>query len=192
MTTHSHIHADKILDCIGLACPMPIIKTKKAIEAIEAGQVIEVKATDKGSLADIQSWAKNTGHQYLGTIEDGAVLKHYLRKSNPNEIKEEKKYPMTISNDELMQKVLENEKITVLDVREPAEFAFNRIPGAYSIPLGEIESRLHELNTEDEILVICRTGSRSDLACQLLADKGFKNVKNVISGMSSWTGPTEK
>lgn len=192
MTTHSNIHADQILDCIGLACPMPIIKTKKAIEAIKAGQVIEVNATDKGSLADIQSWARNTGHQYLGTVEAGNVLKHYLRKSNPNEIKEEKKYPVTISNEELEQMLLGNGNLTIVDVREPAEFAFNRIPGAISIPLGELENRLHELNIDDEILVLCRTGSRSDLACQLLAEKGFKDVKNVIAGMSSWIGPIEK
>lgn len=186
------IQADKTLDCKGLACPMPIVKTKKAMDELTAGQVIEVLATDKGSLADMQGWAKNTGHQYLGTIQEDEVLKHYLRKSNPNEIKEENKFPFTITNEDLEKRLAANEKITVLDVREPAEYVFHHIPGAKSIPLGELESRLHELDPNDDIQVVCRTGNRSDLACQLLAEKGFKNVKNVISGMSGWTGPTEQ
>ncbi|GGG23101.1 sulfurtransferase TusA family protein [Paenibacillus abyssi] len=185
------IKADQTLDCKGLACPMPIVKTKKAIDQLEAGKVIEVLATDKGSLADIQGWAKNTGHQYLGTYTEGEVLKHYLRKAKSSEAKEETKFPHTLTNEELQKKLEDNEKVTVLDVREPAEYAFNRIPGAISIPLGELEERIQELNEEQDIHVVCRTGARSDLACQLLADKGFKNVRNVIPGMSGWTGPTE-
>jgi TusA-related sulfurtransferase/rhodanese-related sulfurtransferase len=192
MATPITIKTDKVLDAKGLACPMPIVKTKKAIEEIEPGQVIEVHATDKGSKADIQGWAKNTGHQYLGTIEDGDVLKHYLRKANPNEVKEETKFPHTATNEELQKRLEANENLTVLDVREPAEYAFSRIQGAKSIPLGELEGRLGELNPEDDIHVVCRTGNRSDLAAQLLTEKGFKKVKNVIPGMSQWTGPIEK
>lgn len=192
MSTPTVIQADLSLDCKGLACPMPIVKTKKAIDQLNSGQVIEVQATDKGSLADIQGWAKNTGHQYLGTIHEGEVLKHYLRKANPNEVKEEMEFPHTLPNEELQKKLESNEKPTVLDVREPAEYAFNRIPGAISIPLGDLENRMGELNPDQEIYVVCRTGTRSDMACQLLAEKGFKNVKNVTPGMSGWTGPTEK
>uniref|UniRef100_UPI003709AFDA sulfurtransferase TusA family protein n=2 Tax=Bacillales TaxID=1385 RepID=UPI003709AFDA len=84
------------------------------------GQVIEVLATDRGSLADMQGWAKNTGHQYLGTLEDGEVLKHYLRKSRPEELKEAANYPHTISNEELQSKLAASEDLVVLDVREPA------------------------------------------------------------------------
>ncbi|WP_322789956.1 sulfurtransferase TusA family protein [Paenibacillus kobensis] len=185
------IKVNQTLDCKGLACPMPIVKTKKAMDQLQPGQVIEVQATDKGSLADIQGWAKNTGHQYLGTTEEGDVLKHFIRKSSPNEVKEEKKHPHVVSNEELHQIMASNSKTTVLDVREPAEYAFNRIPGAISIPLGDLESRLDELNREDDIHVICRTGARSDLACQWLAEQGFKKVKNVEPGMSEWTGTTE-
>jgi rhodanese-related sulfurtransferase/TusA-related sulfurtransferase len=191
MSIPSVIQADITLDCKGLACPMPIVRTKKAMDDIQSGQVIEILATDKGSLADMQGWAKNTGHQYLGTINDGNVLKHYLRKASPDEVKKEMKYPLTITNEEFQNKLAANEKITVLDVREPAEFAFNRIPGAKSIPLGELETRIHELNAEDEIHVVCRTGNRSDMACQLLTEKGFNNIRNIVPGMSGWTGPTE-
>ncbi|CAH1192120.1 Thiosulfate sulfurtransferase GlpE [Paenibacillus auburnensis] len=185
------IKADQSLDCKGLACPMPIVKTKKAMDQLEAGQVIEVQATDKGSLADLKGWAKNTGHQYLGTIEEDNVLKHYLRKASPDEIKEQKKYMHVITNEELEKKLVSDEIAIILDVREPAEYAFNRIQGAFSVPLGELENRLYELNPEDSIYVICRTGARSDMACQLLAAKGFKDVHNVEPGMSTWSGPTE-
>ncbi|MDG0812829.1 sulfurtransferase TusA family protein [Cohnella rhizosphaerae] len=183
--------SNQTLDCKGLACPMPIVKTKKAMDQLEAGQVLEVQATDKGSLADIQSWANNTGHQYLGTVVEGVVLKHFLRKSIPAETKQEKKHPRVITNEQLQIKLTNGENAMVLDVREPAEHAFNRIPGALSIPLGELEGRLNELKPEDPIYVVCRTGTRSDMACRLLTEKGFKNVENVEPGMSEWNGPTE-
>jgi len=190
MTETQTMKTDLTLDCRGLSCPMPIVKTKKAMEQLQPGQIIEVQATDKGSLADIKGWARNTGHQYLGTLEEGGVLKHYLRKSAPDETREEKRFPHTISNEELKAK-LGSPHVTVLDVREPAEFAFCRIPGAVNIPLGELEERLSELNGCGEICVVCRTGHRSDLACQLLAEKGFKSVFNVVPGMTAWDGPTE-
>lgn len=183
----NEIKTDVVLDAKGLACPMPIVRTKKAIETIEAGGVLEVQATDKGSRADIQAWAKSAGHQYLGTIEDGEVLKHYLRKSSDEELAE-RKHPYVVSNEDLVQKLSEN--IVILDVRESAEFSFNHIPEAISIPLGELEERLAEINQDSEIYVVCRTGNRSDFAAQKLAEKGFSQVFNVVPGMSEWSGQT--
>jgi rhodanese-related sulfurtransferase/TusA-related sulfurtransferase len=186
------IISNKTLDAKGLACPMPIVKTKKEMETLEPGQVLEIQATDKGSTADIAAWAKNTGHHYLGTVEDGEILKHYLQKADPSEIKEETKHPHSISIEELLQKIEGDEKVTVLDVREPAEYAFGHIQGAKSIPLGELEKRFEELDQNEEIHVICRTDRRSDLASQQLTEKGFKNVINVSGGMSKWKGPINK
>jgi rhodanese-related sulfurtransferase/TusA-related sulfurtransferase len=183
------LKTDLLLDAKGLACPMPIVKTKKAMNELQAGQVLEVQATDKGSKADLEAWAKSAGHQFLGTIEQGDVLKHYLRKSS-NDGTIERKHPNITSNEELEKKLDVNENIVVLDVREAAEYAFNHIPNAISIPLGELENRLSELNTADEIYVVCRTGNRSDLAAQKLAEKGFANVINVVPGMSAWSGKT--
>ncbi|GAB3800271.1 sulfurtransferase TusA family protein [Virgibacillus sp. YIM 98842] len=180
------IKTDNVLDAKGLACPMPIVKTKKAVKELLPGQVVEVQATDKGSTADLQAWAKSAGHQYLGTVEEGNVLKHYVRKASSAEEKEEIKHPHVIKNDELQNKLNAKEDIVVVDVREQAEYAFHHIPGAISIPLGELESRLEELNKEDDVYVVCRTGNRSDLAAQKLAEKGFSKVTNVIPGMSQW------
>jgi len=184
-----NMKANVTLDAKGLACPMPIVKTKKAMNNLEAGHVLEVQATDKGSKADLKAWADSTGHQYLGTIEEGAVLKHYLRKSSSDE-SNEKKYPNVTNNENLEKKMENNEDIVVLDVREAAEYAFNHIPDAVSIPLGELEDRMDELNKDKEIYVVCRTGNRSDLAAQKLAKKGFTKVMNVEPGMSQWKGKT--
>jgi len=186
-----NLKANVTLDAKGLACPMPIVKTKKAMTGLEAGQVLEVQATDRGSKADIKAWAESTGHQYLGTLEEGDVLKHYLRKSSSDETIE-RKHPNVVTNEELQSKLEANENMMVLDVRETAEYAFNHIPNAISIPLGELETRLNELNQDHTIYIVCRTGSRSDLAAQKLAEKGFSNVLNVIPGMSQWTGTANR
>ncbi|UCZ53561.1 sulfurtransferase TusA family protein [Bacillus shivajii] len=185
------IKVDHVLDAKGLACPMPIVKTKKKVDELEPGQVLEIQATDQGSLADMQGWAKNTGHQYLGSKEDGDVLIHYIRKADPSEAKEETTYPHVINNDELEAKLKSGDDIKVIDVREPAEYAFARIPKAQSMPLGELDSRIKELNEDDDIYVVCRTGNRSNMAAQLLEERGFKNVTNVKPGMSEWQGETE-
>ena len=183
------IKSNVMLDAKGLACPMPIVKTKKAMAQLEAGQVLEVQATDKGSKADMKAWAESTGHQYLGTVEEGNVLKHYLRKASGEETTE-KKHPHVIDNNDLQAKLSSQEDIVILDVREEAEYAFNHIQNAISIPLGELETRMNELNKEDEVFVVCRTGSRSDLAAQKLAANGFTKVVNVLPGMSGWSGET--
>jgi rhodanese-related sulfurtransferase/TusA-related sulfurtransferase len=184
-----NIKANVILDAKGLACPMPIVKTKKAMNGLDAGQVLEVLATDKGSKADLKAWAESTGHQYLGTLEEGAILKHYLRKSSSDETIE-RKHPTVINNEELETKLETMDNLVVLDVRETAEFAFNHIPNSISIPLGELENRLDELSKETEIYIVCRTGNRSDLAAQKLTENGYSKVINVVPGMSQWTGKT--
>lgn len=185
------VKANVTLDAKGLACPMPIVKTKKAMIGLEAGHVLEVQATDKGSKADIKAWAESTGHQYLGNLEEGDVLKHYIRKSSSDETIE-RRHPNVVTNDELEKKLAENENMVVLDVRETAEYVFNHIPNALSIPLGEIDVRMNELNQDQTIYIVCRTGSRSDLAAQKLTEKGFSNVVNVIPGMSEWSGKMDR
>ncbi|WP_407269967.1 sulfurtransferase TusA family protein [Radiobacillus sp. PE A8.2] len=184
------LHADIIVDAKGLACPMPIVKTKKVMKEVQSGNVVEVQATDKGSRADLQAWAHSAGHQYLGTLEEGDVLKHFLRKATEEE-QFVQTHPSISNNQELEKKLAANDNIVVLDVREAAEYAFNHIPEAKSIPLGDLDARSKELNRDDEIYVVCRTGSRSDLAAQKLTNLGFSKVINVVPGMSEWTGKTE-
>ncbi|MBA2175005.1 sulfurtransferase TusA family protein [Halobacillus locisalis] len=182
------IKTDLLLDAKGLACPMPIVKTKKTIKDLDAGQVLEVQATDKGSKADLAAWAKSAGHHYLGTIEDGDVLKHYVRKSG-DEDAQEKKHPNVVSNEDL-QAALADENTLVVDVRESAEYAFEHIPNATSIPLGDLDDRAKELDENKNVYVVCRTGNRSDMAAQKLTEQGFMKVYNVVPGMSEWSGDT--
>jgi rhodanese-related sulfurtransferase/TusA-related sulfurtransferase len=185
------IKVDMVVDAKGLSCPMPIVRSKKAIDQMHTGQVLEVQATDKGSLADIKAWSKSTGNDYLGSKEEGDVLLHYIRKCPPDAEKPDVNYPHQISQDELKEK-LGAQGITILDVREPAEYAFGRIPGTISLPLGKVENRLNEFGKDDEIYVICRTDTRSDMASKLLSENGFTNVKKVVPGMSEWNGQIEK
>lgn len=186
------VTVNKVVDAKGLACPMPIVKTKKGIESLDPGMVMEIQATDKGSTTDIKAWAENTGHQYLGSTQEDDVFKHYLRKASADEEKTETKHKDIMTLDDLLQKIEGNEKVTVIDVREPAEYAFGHIPGAINIPLDELEKRFEEMDKNDDIHVVCRTGSRSDLAAQKMAAEGFENVKNVVPGMKEWSGPTEQ
>ena len=187
------IRVDHILDAKGLACPMPIVKTKQKMEQLLPGHVLEVQATDKGSIADIQSWAARTGHAYLGTLTNEDVIHHYLQKANPSEVKPEQQHPVTLTNDELQVQLEQvNNNVILIDVREPAEFAFGHIPGALSIPLGMLEENIETLDHSSSIYVICRTGNRSDAAAQLLSANGLKKVTNIIPGMSEWAGPVTR
>ncbi|AST90064.1 MULTISPECIES: sulfurtransferase TusA family protein [Sutcliffiella] len=72
--------ADKVLDAKGLACPMPIVRTKKAINELEAGQILEIHATDKGAKNDLAAWAKSGGHELLTDVEEDGVLKFWIKK----------------------------------------------------------------------------------------------------------------
>ena len=74
------MNADKVLDAKGLACPMPIVKTKKAMNEIEPGQVLEVQATDKGAKNDLAAWTKSTGHELVDSAEEAGVLKFWIKK----------------------------------------------------------------------------------------------------------------
>ncbi|WP_096186345.1 sulfurtransferase TusA family protein [Evansella halocellulosilytica] len=74
------MRVEKVLDAKGLACPMPIVKTKKAINEIESGQVLEVHTTDKGAKSDLTAWAKSTGHELLDYREENDVLIFLIKK----------------------------------------------------------------------------------------------------------------
>ncbi|HEB75199.1 MAG TPA: sulfurtransferase TusA family protein [Nitrospirae bacterium] len=72
--------ADQVLDTKGLNCPMPVLKTKKALDGIESGQVLEVIATDPGSKSDIPALLKRLGHELVETREEGGVISFLIRK----------------------------------------------------------------------------------------------------------------
>ncbi|WP_042470195.1 sulfurtransferase TusA family protein [Bacillus ndiopicus] len=71
----------KILDAKGLACPMPIVRTKKAMDALQSGEILEVHVTDQGSLADIPAWANAGGHEIIEQSEVAGVLVFRIKKA---------------------------------------------------------------------------------------------------------------
>ena len=73
-------HEDLVLDARGLLCPMPIVKTAKAMKELEPGQVLKVMATDRGALTDVPAWAETTGNELLESLEEDGVLVFHLRK----------------------------------------------------------------------------------------------------------------
>ncbi|KKB38060.1 sulfurtransferase TusA family protein [Bacillus thermotolerans] len=74
------MNTDKFLDAKGLACPMPIVRTKKAMDELSSGQVLEVHATDKGAKNDITAWVQSGGHELLKQEEENDVLKFWIQK----------------------------------------------------------------------------------------------------------------
>lgn len=74
----------------------------------------------------------------------------------------------------------------ILDVREPSEWQEYHIPGATLIPLGELQGRVSELPQDQEIVVVCRTGNRSQVGRDTLLQAGFTRVSSMAGGVSEW------
>ena len=72
---------NKTLDASGLSCPLPIVKTKKEIDTMTSGQVLEVISTDPGSKNDMTAWCNRTGNKLLDSAEEGGKFKFYVQKS---------------------------------------------------------------------------------------------------------------
>ena len=77
MTT---LKVDSELDCSGMLCPLPVVKTSQAIKTIEVGQVLKMISTDPGAPPDMEAWSRQTGHEILeSTEEDGGYIFHFQR-----------------------------------------------------------------------------------------------------------------
>lgn len=76
----AELKPDKFLDCTGLLCPMPVVKTKKAIKEMEVGQILEMISTDPGAMPDMEAWAKQTQHELLLAQKDGDSQFRFLIK----------------------------------------------------------------------------------------------------------------
>ena len=98
-----------------------------------------------------------------------------------------------------VQRVLEqelpeqHEKVLLVDVRTPKEYAVRRVPGAKLVPFDELESRCKDEIPEsaEKVFVYCMRGERSRSACDLLSQRGYTNLYNVQDGLQGWPGPTE-
>jgi molybdopterin/thiamine biosynthesis adenylyltransferase/rhodanese-related sulfurtransferase len=88
---------------------------------------------------------------------------------------------------ELAAEMKDGKKVVLVDVREPHEYDIARIEGAKFIPLGDLPERVNELDTADEIVMYCHTGSRSARATQFLRGLGFRKVRNLEGGIEAWS-----
>ena len=67
------------VDARGLSCPMPIVKTAQAIKTLPSGELVEILATDAGSVKDFAAWSRTTGHQLVEQSADGGVYRFVIR-----------------------------------------------------------------------------------------------------------------
>ncbi|MDD1643713.1 MAG: rhodanese [Methylococcaceae bacterium] len=92
-----------------------------------------------------------------------------------------------LSATELKNKIQQEETLFLLDVREPHEFQYAHIANSVLIPLNQIPNRLGELDPQQEIVVICHHGMRSQQAANYLVQSGYKKIANLTGGIDAWS-----
>lgn len=103
---------------------------------------------------------------------------------SPNSQSPESSLPKEISVQEAS--TLRDQGAFILDVREPDEWVQLHIPGATIIPLGDLQDRLAEIPTDKTIVVVCRSGNRSQSGRDILLSAGFLNVTSMAGGVTEW------
>ena len=94
--------------------------------------------------------------------------------------------PLEVSVDEAAS--LRDAGAFMLDVREPEEWMAGHIPGATLIPLGELAARVDEVPAGQQVVVVCRSGNRSQVGRDILLDAGLEQVTSMAGGMNQWAG----
>jgi len=92
-----------------------------------------------------------------------------------------------ISPGELKTRLERGDRLVIVDVREPEEIAIAAFPSAKHIPMGDVPSRLSELDPDTETVVVCHHGIRSAQVAAYLARMGFEHVLNLIGGIDEWS-----
>jgi len=75
------IDYNKELDCTGLSCPLPVLKTKKMVDSMNHGEILKMNSTDPGSKNDITSWIESSGNELLSRGQDGEKLIFFIKKA---------------------------------------------------------------------------------------------------------------
>lgn len=78
----SELKIVQTLDTSGLSCPLPVVKTKKAINGIEIGEILEMISTDKGSIPDMEAWSRQTGHELMESHDEGEKFRFLIKKTH--------------------------------------------------------------------------------------------------------------
>ena len=96
-----------------------------------------------------------------------------------------------LSATELKNKIQQGDSLFLLDVREPHEFQYAHIANSILIPLNQIPQRLAELDPQQDIVVICHHGMRSQQAAGFLERVGFNNIANLKGGIDAWSSDVD-
>jgi len=200
-----------IVDASGLSCPGPLNALIKSLESIpeDSDKKLKISATDPSFKASVEAYAKLTENIELFSIEkkqgkvvailkkgkatkDEVVSPVKLEKKTRKQLRKPDSPALSdITPDELNERLgTDDEPDLILDVRSPQEYYSpeGHISGDKLIPLGELMLKINELNAykDKEIVVICHSGMRSMMAARLLAQAGFKDVRNLVGGMMAW------
>lgn len=106
----------------------------------------------------------------------------------PGHDREEDRLPTEweIEPNQVFSRLNQGDDIHIIDVREPHELKISSIEGADLIPLGSLASEMHRLDSAEEIVLFCKSGTRSARALELLAGAGFRKIKNMRGGINAW------
>jgi NADPH-dependent 2,4-dienoyl-CoA reductase/sulfur reductase-like enzyme/rhodanese-related sulfurtransferase/TusA-related sulfurtransferase len=197
------------LDASGLSCPGPLNALIKALEILPLSKKLKIFATDPSFKASVETYVKLTDAVKLLVLEkrEGKIMAilqkqeikpeaisqpMILEKKTRQELRETGIPPISeINATELYTKLESTEKPAILiDVRSPEEFngPIGHIKGSKLIPLGELMQNIDQLSPykDKPIVAICHSGMRSMMAARLLAQQGFKDIRNLIGGMMAW------
>jgi len=197
------------VDACGLTCPGPLNTLIKGLETLPLNKKLKIFATDPGFKSSVEAYSKlNDGVHLISLGKESGKLVAILEKGEiglekvkaPVQIKKktrkEKRGPNApplsqITAEELHERLDSDDSPAILvDVRTPQEFhgRTGHIPGATLVPLGDLINNIQQLDQykDEEVVVVCHSGSRSMMASQLLARAGFSDVRNLTGGMIVW------
>ncbi len=197
------------VDACGLSCPGPLNALIKGLESLPENKKLKIFATDPGFKSSVEAYSKlNDSVHLLSLGKEGGKLLAVLEKGKleveemkaPVEIKKKSRKDRRgpnapalsqIDAEELHERLDTNDAPAILiDVRTPQEYhgRTGHVQGSKLIPLGDLMNNMDDLNEykDEEIVVICHSGSRSMMASQLMVRAGFKDVRNLTGGMIAW------
>jgi rhodanese-related sulfurtransferase/TusA-related sulfurtransferase len=194
-----------IVDACGLSCPGPLNSLIKGLETLPENKKLKVYTTDPAFKSSVEAYSKlNDGVNLLYLGKEKGMLVAILEKIQPVEVitpikrktRKELRPPdappvSDISADELFERLgSEDKPKLMIDVRAPQEYhgPHGHIRNTKLIPLGELLNNPDIIKDykDEEIIAICHSGSRSMMAAQILAQAGFKDIRNLTGGMIMW------
>ena len=146
---------------------------------IPPGADIYLVGRDRAETAEAAVWLRRVGlDRVRGSLAGG--LPAWVKAGLPAS------HAPQVSAPELRRMIARKERLTVVDVRAPGEFAAGHIAGAINIPAPDLRTRSAGLRKDRPLVLLCSSGNRSSLGASLLLRRGFKDVRNLAGGTTGW------